>query len=1073
MTKWFRALLGTVLVLKTFVGFGQQAQVQDPSSLGGGTQPPWQQAEEFESLRGLSASLYAESLSYWQNELRKEAAQGERQEAARLERLEDEAQSEEQAWRDELESTAESLGTPRGSQPLEPSRERELLILAQSYLALADLPRQSKAPRASSRSQDQARDRAWQRVRARLAPFREELKGAVLRPDVRALAATLLAQSELIGGQPSAAMQLLNSVLPRLVSADTLPTPNVALAHLVAADALMAMFRYRDARQQVVLAESQAQAMPQQNEELLRLIRVRKFWTSYRSGDYEGSIVAFRLSCSEDALFWQAGGDDDGRALFVEMSRLAGTVLFRSQNNALVQDVAGDRSLGPCRAAALASFITRLGESGRFANAVSGFLEHYALLDESPQLPSLTSNVYGWAGRDRQEVNRSQGPRVMAVAAPLLIKGGAWERRYGNDLVESNRRALVVGGPLLQAADALYEEGFRAVSASRGPDARAAFLQALDLYTVRLAEGDSFEGRAKMLMRMGHASDGLDRLEESMNHIGSALAAQGSGLVGQDRRLAYEMRCDLAKRMAWRGRSGETLSRWIDSCSELVRSYPTGRSLTMLVDAVRESAEQQSALGHSRLTEAVGLVARNPLEFTEVGSKLAQVLVMVAGRVLSGHELLIHLAEREVLLRQPLGDEGVFAIEQASFSFLTSEVEALVTKGDYRRAVEWMDQWLVRVPENTFAPAVLWRLVQFRYETRSWQEVVEKGGLLVALMDGKIQTPGRRSFLQMQDALTKAGVVVEWAQARLLYALGLEAMFRFDEAMVALLNVEQNQSDPQAAQQARSLLLQRYHGKLSSDESDRILRGVAGSSQATLSDIHQAIVLGLERALQDQNESRLAFWVARGRRALENPPSGDGHEVLGIIMNSGVFDTDPQRSGAATRLREALPVLVRDGAAVVRQGQLSMAQHAQIQSVVSGALVRWLRQGRGAETLVPWLDSCPPQWLTAEAGLRLAEVARQWDPQWHPRVAIRLLDVLRSEASSVGRKTLAVQQEQTKTVNALLQMVVVDLGYRPTSLDAAGLVDLVGPSRFLPPDGVSFGVKAPWSASVREGVLHD
>lgn len=999
-----------------------------------------QTAEEFQALYSIPRSLYRSSLAYWQRVLRSEIGKREQVEVERVESLSASVAAEESAWRTNLEQS--QVASISG-----PSHERDLYILAQSLLALADVRRAAGMEAGAGDAPAQA----WQAVQERLSPFSEELKSGSVRADIRLLAAVLLAHAELLQGQPAASRDLLTPVLARLSNQGNQPAvANLVLGYLLLGDAHFALFRYPEARDAVLAAKRAAEGLPESPDGLMRLLRMRLFWTHYRAGDYQASLEAFRESCVHDSHDWQTSPSSQDTSVFREMGRLAGTVLMRSGDNQLLEAWSRDGRLGQCRSAVFVSYVRRLVETGRFAEAVAAFVRFGSLMATHRGWPQLAIDVHGIAARDRPGLRPTDAREVVAFAAATLERDGPWMSQH-DGFPENRQRRDFVTNLVLPAAHDFYEEAFRLVPVSAQGEGKAAaranetrkgtqrslLAAAAGLYEIRLREEDAFSERPQTLLRLALSLAGLGRIEVALERSNAAL---DSGLSGQEeRRSAFELRCELAKRLAWQERVEPRLKFWVERCSELVRSYPTGRSLSMLLDAVRDLPEGQAAFGHVALTEAVTTVARDPGELALVGTELPAVLASVASRTLSGQELLNYYAGIERLLRRALGVERVLSFEQAHYSFLTSEIERAASLGQFQPAAVMLEQWLARCPDNTFYLAALASLVERRYQTRSWAQVADTAGYLIALLEAKANAPQFGSFVrralpsrpasELRTAMLQAGIEVDWSRMRLLYALALEATFRYDQARNEFLRVSSDRASPENAQVAWSRLVRHYLADLEGDNLWSLLGLAAARDGGLLApERERAILFGLSQALRQSDNARVLEWQGRLRAFVSENPVDAG-------LSARIVEVATLPGGS---LGEGLTL-----GSAAQSSRLSPHDHAQIRNIVSALLLRSLqaRSPRGA-----WIDALekwPSRWLRPSAAVVIGRAAREWGLAERGRVSAVLLGVARAYAA--GRDDVRdTDRAEASSAAELVHLLVSEFDYKPSARD---VVELVGPSR--------------------------
>lgn len=1017
----------------------------------------FQTPAEFQALRNAAARLYGSSIDYWQRVLRSELRQQEMQQTKRVEEMRTEAAQLQSAYASEFSDASRSI--EQGQTP-----ERDLVVLAAGLRALALID--------STRTDTGG----WDAAQKILVPLRRELRKSAVRPDIRVFVGSLLIATDINLDRAALASATAEDVLEAVElgqgsATEMLKSINHGLLLMLHGDALFAQFRYRDSLRQYNKSYRMAAELGDDN--LLRLARMRQFWAAYRSGDFAASINAFQETCSVDVLHWETRASPEEHELFEEMGRMAGIVLLRSNNQDLVDRFANEKGSGSCRSSALVSLIERHQGTGRFSEAIAVFKRYFSVLSDGPEFAAASLMARSAAGRDRPGIEGGQWRQLVALAAPVLGRTSRWEQRFNAPSQRRNRERFVQDY-VLEAADAYYNDAFK------GRDTEL-FQRAAQLYDIRLLEEDRFEERGRTEFRLAFALAQLGRNQASFLRTESALQ---TGLVGDDRKAAFELRCELAKKDAWEGRSPSRLGVWTDRCLDLVRAFPTARSLQHLTDATYDLGSVDAKKAGAGLREGLTLVAARPAELRQVGDRFLVVLRELLVQSLAAEELLAAFSQSEVLLRPALGTPRMAAFEQANYSSFVSFVALQRSNGKVTESLAVMRRWLEANGKNSFALPARAELVERLFELRMWQELDRQASEVLGANGAGNESADQR------EVRLKAGVDVDRARVRLLRALAQESRLEFEKAFENLTRVEADGAAQSSAAAARKLILQRYSHWIPLEQQRAFARRCfdrdSGLSDAEKSKAHLTEITWLlaEKPARGAERDR-AYDGARahlravaGSRAADGPAGRDGYtSALAVVVDAKRVLAGSGDSGRAAKAKVA--DALDDAGLLSRMDQrahdMAPAHRSLARNIVSREVEAEAREvsvakqqtirGSSFARVFGAVSRLPGVLVDPKAGLALAEAWTKSRETPAANVAAYLVASIKERAGLPDEPGLEDVNE-TRDVSALIQLLVRRFGFIP---QAADLVAFVGPNHPVLTDVSLYGIPGRLS----DGVIVD
>jgi hypothetical protein len=1019
-----------------------------PKGISKETDGIFQTPAEFQALRNASGRLYSRSVEYWQRVLRNELQVQEMKESQGVQQMRTEAAELQSAYIREFSEASDSVAQQRVP-------ERDLVVLSAGLRALAMI--ESRKSNAGS----------WSAARDVLEPLRRELRKFSVRPDIRVFVGSLLVAADLNLDKAVSAVATAEDILEAVELGQSSGTGirgnmNHSLLTMLYGDALFAQFRYRDSLTQY--NKTYKIAGTSGDESLLRLARMRVFWAAYRSGDFKASIAAFQETCSVDVLHWENEASTEERDLFEEMGRMAGIVLLRSNSQLLADDFANEQGSGSCRSRALVSLIERQQSTGRFDGAIATFKRYFSVLSSGSEFAAASLMARSAADRDRPGITPGEWRGLVALAAPVLGRNSLWEQMFKTPGERRNRERFVKDY-VLEAADSFYND------AGKGQE-REFFQRASQLYDIRLLEEDRFPERARTEFRLAFALAQLGRRKASSLRIESALQ---SGLIGDDRKAAFELRCELAKKDAWEERSEPRLAAWAEKCLELVRAFPTARALQELTDAAHDLGQVNSggaAKAAGVLREGLSLVASRASELKQLGDRFLVVLRELLVQSLGGEELFGAFSQSESLLRPAIGTARLAKFEQANYSSLVSFLAMLRSKGNVGESLRVMRVWLDSNRSNTFQFAARAEIVERLFELSNWKELEMHAAVLLDAPEAADQ----------KEAQLKAGVDVDFARVRLLRALSQESRLEFEKAFASLSSVESDRAAQSSAVSARRLILERYADRIAASQQvgfmQRCLARDSGLSVAERSNAH-LIEIGWLLAAQSSaapvRAAEIEKSYERARGHLKSANSADVH----TRALAAVVDAKLVLAGGVETSRPANPngVDERIGKSRMEQRMLEMStinrlrvrsivsREIEIESLKLGAVQRQSLRGGSFAKLFGAVSRLPGSFVNPKAGLALAQSwirLREGPPA---DVAAILAASLKSRAELFDESG-SLSADEERDASTLIQLLVRHFGLAPKASD---LIAFVGPNHPVLTDSSLYGIPA----RISEGVVGD
>jgi hypothetical protein len=1022
--------------------------VQETKGISKETDGIFQTPAEFQALRNASGRLYSSSIEYWQRVLRNELQVQEMKESQRVQQMRTEAAELQSAYGREFSEASRAVTQAR-------TPERDLVVLSTGLRALTLI---------ESRKGNQI---SWSAARDILEPLRRELRKSSVRPDIRVFVGSLLVAADLNIDKAASAAATAEDVLEAVElgqsgNIEIRGTMNHSLLIMLYGDALFAQFRYRDSLAQYNRTYKMAAEF--RDEGLLRLARMRVFWAAYRSGDFKASIAAFQETCSVDVLHWENNASTEERDLFEEMGRMAGIVLLRSNSQSLVDEFANEQGSGSCRSRALVSLIERQQSTGRFDEAIGTFKRYFSVLSNGSEFAAASLMARSAADRDRPGIASGEWRGLVALAAPVLGRTSRWEQKF-NTPGERRNRERFVKEYVLEAADSFYDD------AGKG-QVRELFQRASQLYDIRLLEEARFPERARTEFRLAFALAQLGRRRASALRIESALQF---GLVGDERKAAFELRCELAKKDAWEERSQPRLVAWADTCLELVRAFPTARALQELTDAAHDLA-QLNAVNSKKATgvlrEGLSLVASRASELKQISDRLLVVLRELLVQSMSGEELLGAFSQSESLLRPAMSTTRLAKFEQANYSSLVSFVALHRSQGNISEVLRVMKVWLDANRKNSFYFAARAEIVERFFELRNWRELEVHAAALLDVTEAADQ----------RETRLKAGVDVDFTRVRLLRALSQESRLEFDKAFDNLSRVESDRAAQSSSVTARKLILDRYSDRIkASEQSGFAQRSLARDSGLSVSERSNAHLIEIGWILAGQSsaaanragELERAYERARGH--LKSANSGDGNtRALAVVVDAkliiavSIEPSRPARPNGAddTDVKLRMEQRTRDMSSFNRSRVRSIvSREIETESLkLAGAQRQSLRGGSFAKVL-SGVSRLPSSLVNPKAGIAVAQAWTRLRETPPADVAAILAASLRSRAELLDESG-AFAADESKDASALIQLLVSSFGLIPKPSD---LIAFVGPNHPVLSDSSLYGIPG----RISEGVVGD